>query len=191
DNHVLWDKLSVSAAPNAMQDADPVSMRDMHKLALSIVLTSQGISFLHAGTEFLRTKQGVENSYNSPDAINEIDWSLKSQNKDVFDYVQVLIGIRKKHPAFRMVSAEQIRKNLLFFTNQEPGVVGYQLYGAAVGDSWKKIQVWFNGAGEEKTVNAGKENWKMAVKNNLLVTESAISGNIKLKPYSCSILYQE
>ncbi|HEX4876325.1 MAG TPA: type I pullulanase, partial [Chitinophagaceae bacterium] len=46
DNHVLWDKLSVSAAPNAMQDADPVSMRDMHKLALSIVLTSQGISFL-------------------------------------------------------------------------------------------------------------------------------------------------
>ena len=45
----------------------------MHKLALSIVLTSQGISFLHAGTEFLRSKKGIENSYNQPDSINAID----------------------------------------------------------------------------------------------------------------------
>lgn len=190
DNHVLWDKLNLSAAPNSMQDANPVDMKEMHKLALSIVLTSQGISFLHAGTEFLRSKQGVENSYKSPDEINAIDWSLKSQNKDVFDYTKGLIELRKKHPAFRMSSAEQIRKNLVFFEKQESGIVGYELNGAAAGDSWKKIQVWFNGSGEEKTVNTGKEKWTSVVKDNRFEKKDNLTGTIKLKPYSCTILYQ-
>ena len=190
DNHVLWDKLNLSAAPNAMQDANPVDMKEMNKLALSIVLTSQGISFLHAGTEFLRSKQGVENSYKSPDEINAIDWSLKSQNKDVFDFVKGLAELRKKHPAFRMPSAEQIRKNLVFFENQQSGIVGYELNAAAAGDSWKKIQVWFNGSGEEKTVNTGKEKWISAVKDNLFEKKDNLTGSIKLKPYSCTILYQ-
>jgi pullulanase len=56
DNHVLWDKLLISSPA-----VDEITRKDMHKLALSIVLTSQGISFLHAGTEFLRSKKGVEN----------------------------------------------------------------------------------------------------------------------------------
>jgi pullulanase len=162
----------------------------MHKLALSIVLTSQGISFLHAGTEFLRSKQGVENSYKSPDEINAIDWSLKSVNKDVFDYAKGLIELRKKHPAFRMFSAEQLRKNILFFENQDDGIVGYEINAAAVGDKWKKIQVWFNGSGEEKTVNTGKEKWNSVVKNNFFENKENISGAVKLKPFSCSILFQ-
>ena len=190
DNHVLWDKLNLSAAPNAMQDANPVDMKEMHKLALSIVLTSQGISFLHAGTEFLRSKQGVENSYKSPDEINAIDWSLKSENKEVFDYIKGLIELRKKHPAFRMSSAELIRKNLVFFENQESGIIGYELNGAAVGDNWKKIQVWFNGSGEEKTVNSGKDKWISVVRDNQLEKKEGLGGSIKLKPYSCTILYQ-
>jgi pullulanase len=55
DNHVLWDKLKISCP-----EASEAQRKEMHKLALSIVLSSQGISFLHAGTEFLRTKN---NSY--------------------------------------------------------------------------------------------------------------------------------
>ena len=83
DNNTLWDKLFLSAT-----DATEEQRKEMQKLALSIVLTSQGIPFLHAGTEFLRSKKGVENSFESPDSINEIDWSLKAKNKDVFDYVK-------------------------------------------------------------------------------------------------------
>ncbi len=55
DNHVLWDKLAISA-----KDATEAERKEMHKLALTIVLTSQGISFLHAGTEFLRSKKGMK-----------------------------------------------------------------------------------------------------------------------------------
>ncbi|MEI9809112.1 MAG: hypothetical protein WDO16_15320 [Bacteroidota bacterium] len=83
DNHVLWDKLAISA-----KDFPASQRKEMHKLALSIVLTSQGISFLHAGTEFLRSKNGHENSYNAGDSINAIDWNLKTVNKDVFEYVK-------------------------------------------------------------------------------------------------------
>ncbi|MBL0134364.1 MAG: hypothetical protein IPP79_10320 [Chitinophagaceae bacterium] len=53
DNHVLWDKLKISC-PDASVD----TRKSMHQLALSIVLTSQGIAFLPAGTEFLRSKTG-------------------------------------------------------------------------------------------------------------------------------------
>ena len=80
---MLWDKLAISA-----KNATEAERREMHKLAMSIVFTSQGISFLHAGTEFLRSKKGVENSFESPDSINAIDWSLKTKNKDVYEYVK-------------------------------------------------------------------------------------------------------
>ena len=47
DNHVLWDKLAISAR-NATED----QRQEMHKLALSIVLTSQGISFFMQAPNF-------------------------------------------------------------------------------------------------------------------------------------------
>jgi len=110
DNHTLWDKLCISAGTATTEERI-----SMHKLALSIVLTSQGIPFLHAGSEFLRSKKSIENSYNSPDSINAIDWSLKTKNIDVIMYVQQLIKMRIAHPAFKMQTAAQIKNNIHFF----------------------------------------------------------------------------
>jgi pullulanase len=143
DNHVLWDKLAISA-----KNATEYERKEMHKLALSIVLTSQGISFLHAGTEFLRSKKGHENSFNAGDSINAIDWSLKTKNKEVFEYVKSLIKMRKEHPAFRMKTAEEIVNNIHFMDSLPNGVIGYKINGKAVGDSWKEIAVFFNGTSE-------------------------------------------
>ena len=136
DNHVLWDKLAISAP-----EASIAQRTEMHKLALTIVLTSQGISFLHAGTEFLRSKNGVENSFQSGDSINAINWNLKSENKAVFEYVQALIKMRKAHPAFRMTSAADISRNIFFQEKLPPQVVAYTINGAGVKDKWKKIFV--------------------------------------------------
>lgn len=187
DNHTLWDKLAISAT-----DATAVERKEMHKLALSIVLTSQGISFLHAGTEFLRSKKGVENSYNAPDSINEIDWFLKTKNKDVFTYVQQLIKMRKAHPAFRMQTTEQIQKNLTFISVEDSqNIVGYQLNGAAVYDNWKNIQVWFNGSNKEKIIPIkGGNGWKTAIINNQFVSNKPIDVII-LQPYSCFVIYKD
>ena len=185
DNHVLWDKLHLSTPGSTEQER-----RDMHKLALSIVLTSQGISFLHAGTEFLRTKRGVENSFESPDSINAIDWDLKTENRDVFEYVQGLISMRKSHPAFRIKTSEQIRNNLKFLPTGA-GIIAYTINGTAVNDPWKKICVLFNGTNKEQSVEIEKSYWRTAIKNNKISGDSNNRqfSTIKLAPYSCTILY--
>ena len=184
DNNTLWDKLFLSAT-----DATEEQRKEMQKLALSIVLTSQGIPFLHAGTEFLRSKKGVENSFESPDSINEIDWSLKAKNKDVFDYVKALIKLRKEHPAFRMTTAKEIATDIRFINVPEK-MVAYVINGDAVKDKWKKIFVVFNGNSTQKNISLPAGKWKIKVLNNQFVTESISEGNFTSGPNSCSILFQ-
>ncbi len=79
------------------------------RLALEIVLISQGIPFIHAGEEFYRTKQGVENSYNTKDQINRIDFSRRDQYIDLVNTVRDLIEIRKEYPVLRLSSAMEIK----------------------------------------------------------------------------------
>lgn len=183
DNHVLWDKLAISA-----KDATEAERREMYKLALSIVLTSQGISFLHAGAEFLRSKKGEENSFNSPDSINAIDWSLKTKNNEIYAYVQALIKMRKEHPAFRMTSAKQIVDNIRFIENKQASIISYIINGQKVNDSWKKIFIILNGDGR-KTVSLPIGIWKTAIWNNHFEDINVVK--LVMEPYSCSILFQE
>ena len=56
----------------------------MNKLIAGIILTSQGISFIHAGEEIARTKVDengklIENSFNSSDKVNKIYWDRKEK----------------------------------------------------------------------------------------------------------------
>ena len=94
----------------------------------------------------------MENSYKSPDSVNQIDWQRKAIYSDVFNYYKSLIKLRKNHPAFRMTGSVQIRGNLDFCTKFKLGVVGYCLNGDAVGDTWEKILVFFNGNRENVTM---------------------------------------
>jgi len=183
DNHVLWDKLAISA-----RNATEAERKEMDKLAMSIVLTSQGISFLHAGTEFLRTKKGVENSFESPDSINAIDWSLKTINKEIFEYVKGLIKMRKEHPAFRMKSAKEIADNLQFIDAGQKGLITYIINGQQVNDRWKKILIILN-SDSRKTVSLPNGIWKTAILNRHF--EDVDISRLIVEPYSCTILYQE
>jgi pullulanase len=189
DNHVLWDKLAISA-----KDATEAERKQMQRLALSVVLTSQGIPFLHAGTEFLRTKKGNDNSYNAGDDINAIDWDLKTKNKDVFEYVKALVKLRRAHPAFRMSSAKQISDNLRFINNTPPGTIAYIIDGAKLGDTWKKILVIFNGSPKSQSINAGNVGWKKTFSSagGFLTTPSGPKhGNqtalLSIEGYSCNM----
>ncbi|HKJ79097.1 MAG TPA: alpha-1,6-glucosidase domain-containing protein, partial [Prolixibacteraceae bacterium] len=147
DNYTLWDKLKFSC-PKA-SDAE---MRKMVKLAGALVLTSQGVPFLHSGVEFCRTKKGNGNSYKSPDAINQVNWAHKKEYADVFNYYRQLIQLRKNHPAFRMATAGQIRQSIHFCTEYKTGVVSYCIEGEEIGDSWGKIILIFNGNQKEVTI---------------------------------------
>jgi pullulanase len=67
-----------------------------------LIAISQGIPFYHAGQEFYRSKKGVENSYNSPDEINQIDWNFK---KSTIANLQKILKIRKKYPIYRKITS--------------------------------------------------------------------------------------
>lgn len=184
DNNTLWDKLSLSC-PDASRD----ELVKMHKLALTIVLTSQGIPFLHAGTEFLRNKNGVENSYNAGDSINAIDWGMKKTNAAVSQYIKALIKMRRAHPAFRLVSNEQIKKYIHFDQNAVAGTIVYTIDGAAVKDSWKKIVVAFNGNKEVKTISLPPGKWQNGM--SVAGKHTTVSGQINLAGFGSMILHQE
>ena len=156
DNHTLLDKLAISN-----KEASEEELIRMHKLSIAIVLTSQGIPFLHAGVELLRTKQGEENSYQSHDTINQIDWSRKAQYKPVFEYYRDLITLRKNHPAFRMPQVDMINQHLKFLDLNEPNMVGYMIDNHANGDNYRNILVLFNGCKEEREVQIPEGNWKL------------------------------
>jgi pullulanase len=155
DNHTLWDKLAISNANDS-----EATRQKMHRLANTIVLTSQGISFLHAGSEFLRTKQGEENSYKSPDDINYLDWERAAKNKISIDYFKKLIALRRNHPAFRMPTATAIRENLQFLKT-EAGIVAYTLNGAKAGDKWKEMIVIYNATQQSAPIPLPEGKWKV------------------------------
>lgn len=138
DNHTLWDKLALSV-PEATEE----ERRDMHRLASAIVLTSQGIPFLHAGQEFMRTKDGVENSYQSPVEINWLDWQRCAERHDDVSYMRSLIALRRLHPAFRLRTAEEIRARLRFEA-APPRAVAFTLRDHAGGDPDRHLYVLYN-----------------------------------------------
>ncbi len=110
DNLILWDKIDKTAS-----SYDYESKIRMHRLALTIVLTSFGMSFLQSGTEFIRTKKGHDNSYNTGDNINKIDWSLKIKHADHYEYIKNLIEYRKTSGFFAWNDGKALESHLSFF----------------------------------------------------------------------------
>ena len=138
DNHTLWDKLLLTCG----NEPEEIRIR-MHMLATAIVLTSQGISFLHAGQEFFRTKGGMDNSYNAPTEMNQLDWERCSTFEKEVQNVRELISIRKKHPAFRMRTAEQIRTHL-HFEDSPQNCIAFSLRNHANGDTSRHLFIAHN-----------------------------------------------
>lgn len=167
DNLTLFDKLSVTN-PEASKD----EKADMVKLGNAIVMTSQGIPFMHAGVEMLRTKEGDHNSYQSSDEVNQIDWQWKTDNLDVVEYHKGLIALRKAHPAFRMTTTEDVAKHLMFFGEGDKygdlqmshdQVVGYMIDGHANGDEAGAIIVIHNANTDEVEVRIPEGIWTVLV----------------------------
>ena len=189
DNHTLWDRLQLSCA-----DEPEETWLKINKLAQTIVLTSQGVPFLHAGEEFVRSKQLVENSFESPDAINKIAWANKDKYNELLSYYSALIQMRKEHPAFRMGKASAVQQNLEFLDLQQDNLIGYIINGSAAGDSWKRILVVFNGQKVGKQVDIPAGNWKIICHNYRIKLDGMgmnTSTFANLFPYSAYILVEE
>ncbi len=109
DNMTLWDKLLKSCSEEPFE-----TRRRMALLALSIVITSQGVPFIHAGSETFRTKLFERDSYRSSLLINELNYNRISFYSESVDYISALIGLRKKEPLFRLRTLSEVQNKLRF-----------------------------------------------------------------------------
>lgn len=166
----------------------------LDKLAQTAVFTSQGIPFIYAGEEVMRDKQGVHNSYNSPDAINAIDWKRKTANCSAYVYYRDLIHLRKHHPAFRMGDADLVRKHLEFLPVEQKNVVAYRLKDHANGDAWEEIVVILNARKEAAKVTLPVSGKYTVVCKDGFVSERGLGtlygGEAVVPAQSAMILYK-
>ena len=150
DDMCLTDRLRASIA-----GITETELIRLDLLAQTAVFTSQGVPFMLSGEELLRSKKGVHNSFESPDSINQLDWTNKEKYPQVFSYYKNLIALRKHHPAFRLGSADLVRKHLEFLDAPKQ-VVAFRLKDYAGRDDWRNIIVVLNASKESQSVRIPK-----------------------------------
>lgn len=188
DDMCLVDRIKASI-PEAAYDMDELIR--LNQLAQTAVFTSQGVPFMLSGEEMLRDKKGVHNSYNSPDEINHLNWNNLKTYPQVFAYYKGLIHLRKAHPAFRLGSAELVRKHLEFLPSQDC-LVAFRLKNYAGGDKWNNIYVVLNGSTNLQTINIPNGKYTI-VANNGVVDEAGIGemegGEVMIDAQTALILH--
>ncbi len=186
DGMTLADKLRYSYP--GLSDAQYLAKQ---KLAATFILTSQGVPFLHAGFEFLRSKYFIDNSFESSDTINAIDWSLKAKNLDMVAYTQALISMRNEHMLFKLGDRELMETTVSFPETNDELLLVYQIDGTDLKDQWKESLILFNGDLQTKNYQLPEGEWYYEVRSGNLESGTRLDKlQIEIASSSASILYQ-
>ncbi len=196
DNLTLMDRISRSTPAESREDR----IR-MNNLAAAIYMTAEGIPFLQAGEEMLRTKIDsnggfVENSYASPDSVNSIKWdTLEEQEyQDVYNYYKGLIAFRKAHAALRLTTAEETEANVRPVEGLEKNVVAFDISGDADEGASEGIFVIFNANKNATEVTLPEGNWNVYIDDAKAGTEAigTVPGEkVSVAPISAMVLVKE
>lgn len=113
DNNTLFDKLQLSVGED-----DINLLKNLSTLSNGIVFASQGISFMLAGEEFLRSKVKEDgtldsNSYASSYKTNELDYSRLIDYEDVFEQYKEFIAVKTGIEAFQLDSNTLISEEVV------------------------------------------------------------------------------
>ncbi|CAM3085604.1 type I pullulanase [Streptobacillus felis] len=137
DNNTVYDHIEIT------NNEENVENRiRMQSIATSIVMLSQGVPFIHAGQEFFRTKDGVENSYKSSEEINKFDFERAKQYEKYVNYLSDLIKYRKENKVLRLETFEEI-KNVFNLIHADDDTLVY---------SFDNIYICANVSKEEKNI---------------------------------------
>ena len=189
DNYCVRDRIEVSAP----EETEETKIR-MNKLAQTAVLVSQGMSFIYGGEELYRTKQGIDNSYQSPDSINTIPWENREKYADLHDYYQAMIAIRHAHKGFRLGSAEAVQEHVEFLDADNDQVIVYCIKNLEGIDTARSLIVLLNGSDKAAQVEIPEGKYTLLAFDG----EADVNGLSELHesqaivaPYSATILAQK
>ncbi len=192
DNNTLIDRITLST-PNADR-ADQVKMNN---LAAAFYLTAEGIPFMQAGEEMLRTKVNPdgtfnENSYNASDEVNAIKWSDldEAEYDSVFQYYKGLIAFRKAHGALRLTTAEDVKAHITTIEDLPENVVALQISGGINGETADAIFAVFNPNNGSESVTLPEGDWDVYIDGECAGTEvlNTVSGTVQVAPISALVL---
>lgn len=177
DNYTLYDRIVAAGIK------DETIIKKMATLANSIVFTSQGTSFMLSGDEFLRSKGGNNNSYEASYKVNELDYSLKIKNLDVFNNYKKLISLKQNKALFAKdaLSLKDIKVN----SNNDSSLIYFDLT-----DTVNKKQyriVYSNGVSSTKVINLEGYNLHLDTLNKSHFT---LSSNTTIDNYQTIIAYK-
>ena len=191
DNMSLFDRITQSTPKATVEDR----IR-MNNLSAVIYMTSQGIPFMQAGEEMLRSKPLADgtfdhNSYSSPDSVNNLKWDdlNKAEYQDVYKYYQGLIAFRMAHPALRMTSAEDVAKYVTGVAGVPNEVVANKIAKGAGGEE-NDIFVIFNPNKEAVEVSLPEGNWNIYINGEDAGTKilGSVQGTVKVDAISAMVL---
>ena len=170
----------------------------MNNLSAAIYMTAQGIPFMQAGEEMLRTKLKAsgeydENSYSSPDSVNSLKWDTLNEQEyqKTYNYYKGLIEFRKAHPALRMTNAEDVAANITAVEGLDKNVTAFEIKGGANGDSADGIFIIFNPNNENTTVTLPDGVWNVCIngeKAGTNVLENITNQTVTVAPISAMVL---
>ncbi|MFK5884007.1 MAG: type I pullulanase, partial [Candidatus Izemoplasma sp.] len=201
DNNTLYDKIMLST-----EDLEYEDVVNMQKQANAIILTSQGIPFIHGGVEIMRSKPCIiingeaqgecdatltydHNSYRSPDETNQIDWSLKTANIDVFEYYKGLIELRKSTDVFSYNDTETIQSNI-YFNIDGGGIVSYVIYDPQ--SVWEYTLVVHNNSTAQRFIDLQGKTWNLVANQSTAGTstiEVLSTANYPVLPNETLVMY--
>ena len=195
DNMTLLDRITRSTP--GVSEEDRIRMNN---LSAAIYMTAQGIPFLQAGEEMLRTKIDasggfLENSYNSPDSVNSIKWdTLEDETyQNVYNYYKGLIAFRKAHAALRLTNADDVNANITSVDGLDENVLAFRINGGVNGETSDGIFVIFNPNNAATSVTLPDGAWDVCVDADHAGTEAltTVSGSVSAEPISAMVLVKK
>ncbi|MBR6381710.1 MAG: type I pullulanase [Lachnospiraceae bacterium] len=198
DNMTLYDRIAVVRTD--LTDAEWIRMNN---LAAAFYMTAQGVPFLQAGEELLRTKVKPDgsfdsNSYASGDEVNKIRWETLEDPKvaAVHDYYKGLISFRKAHGLLRLRSEADVAARVEALPAEDKNVLVFRLDntdGAVTGESAKEICLVFNPNQKETVVELPEGVWGVYIEDGT-VSETAlevVKGQVTCPQISAMALIRE
>lgn len=190
DDYTLFDRLAL-----VNPDAPRQTLIRQNRLAAAFVFLSQGVPFLQAGEEILRTKpkgrgKFDENSYRSPDRVNAIRWdTLESpEYQETLAYYKGLIAFRKAHEGLRQTGREAVQASVFPVETGNPKAVCYR-----VEDRYHSILAIFNADDQPLTMTLPDGTWDVNIHDGAAGTVPLFTaqGQVTALPCSATVLTQK
>lgn len=195
DNNTLYDRIAM-----ARTDLDEEAWIKMSNLAATFYMTAEGVPFMQAGEEILRTKVKEDgsfdsNSYSSGDEVNSIKWGTLDDPKyqENYEFYKGLIAFRKEHPLLRLTSGDEVAARVTALTDLDKNVLAFTMDNtdkALEGETAEQIFLAFNPNDAATTITLPEGNWNVCVKGTKAGTEviETVSGTLTVDPVSAVVL---